>query len=163
MRLVVHGAGDARIVRSLAALAADHRDWFVFEEGHDDVLVHRLLAAGDVLVVPSRDEPCGTAQLAAMRYGTIPVVTAVGGLRDTVPDADWTDEGNGFVADRVESIALVSALFRAARLLADRRRKRALVRRIMELDWSWRAPAAEHAAVYAEVAAAVTSFQRNVR
>ena len=113
--------------------------------------------------MPSRDEPCGTDQMAAMRYGTIPVVTAVGGLRDTVPDADWSDDGNGFVADRVDSIALVSALFRAARLLADRRRKRALVRRIMELDWSWRAPAAEHVDVYAKVAAAVTSFQRNVR
>ena len=102
--------------------------------------------------MPSRDEPCGTDQLAAMRYGTIPVVTAVGGLRDTVPDADWTDEGNGFVADRVDSIALVSALFRAARLLADRRRRRALVRRIMELDWSWQCPAAEHLDLYRQVA-----------
>ena len=163
LRLVVHGAGEPRIARTFAALAADHRDWFAFEEGHDDGLIHRLLGAADLVIVPSRDEPCGTVQMAAMRYGTIPVVTSVGGLRDTVPDADWSDDGNGFVADRVDSVALVSALFRAARLLADRRRKRALVWRIMELDWSWRAPAAEHADVYAKLAAAVTSFQRNVR
>lgn len=152
LRLLVHAAGDQRIARTLAALAADHRAHFALVEGHEDSLRHLALGGADLLIVPSRDEPCGTDQLAAMRYGTIPVVTAVGGLRDTVPDADWTDEGNGFVADRVDSIALVSALFRAARLLADRRRRRAQVRRVMELDWSWRCPATEHAEVYARVA-----------
>ena len=81
----------------------------------------------------------------AMRYGTIPVVTAVGGLRDTVPDADCVRRRQRLRRrPGREPWPLVSALFRAARLLADRRRKPALVRRIMELDWSWRAPAAEH-------------------
>ena len=104
--------------------------------------------------------------MAAMRYGTIPVVTAVGGLRDTVPDADWSDDGNGFVADRVDASPSSSALFRAARLLADRRRKRALVRRIMELDWSWRGPgrrARSTSTPNVVAVRAVTSFQRDVR
>ena len=66
--------------------------------------------------MPSRFEPCGLTQMQAMRYGAIPVVTDVGGLHDTVPDADEHRDGNGFVADRAEAVALVSALFRAARL-----------------------------------------------
>jgi starch synthase len=88
----------------------------------------------------------------AMRYGTIPVVTGVGGLADTVPDADAHADGNGFVADQVDAVAFVAALFRAARRLADKRRRAALVKRIMALDWSWQAPAAEHLALYERVA-----------
>ena len=110
-----------------------------------------MFGGGDVFVMPSRFEPCGLAQMQAMRYGAIPVVTAVGGLRDTVPDVDARPDGHGFVADGVEPVAVVSALFRAARLLADRRRRPALVRRIMGHDWSWQAPATEHIALYRRI------------
>jgi len=89
----------------------------------------------------------------AMRYGAIPVVTPVGGLVDTVPDIDAGPDGHGFVADGVTGVGVVSALFRAARLLADRRRHVPLVRRIMELDWSWRDPAAQYVAEYRRVRA----------
>ena len=129
-------------------MAADHPDWFAFVEGYDEELSHRLFAAGDVYLMPSRFEPCGLTQMQAMRYGAIPVVTDVGGLHDTVPDADEDRDGNGFVADRAEAVAVVSALFRAARCLADRRRRPALVQRIMTRDWSWRAPAAEYIDLY---------------
>jgi starch synthase len=153
MRLVVLGSGDAVLAARLAALANDYPDWFGFVEGYDERRSHLLFGAADLYLMPSRFEPCGLAQMQAMRYGAIPVVTAVGGLRDTVPDADFTPKGNGFVADRVDSVAIVSAMFRAARRLADRRRRLTLVKRIMGLDWSWRGPAAEHVALYERLAA----------
>jgi starch synthase len=148
LRLAVLGAGDAKVAGGLAALAADYPDRFTFVEGYDEELSHRLFAAADVYLMPSRFEPCGLTQMQAMRYGAIPVVTDVGGLHDTVPDADEHSDGHGFVADRVDAVALVSALFRAARCLTDRRRRPALVRRIMARDWSWRGPTAEYIEVY---------------
>lgn len=154
MRLAVLGAGDATVAAALAALAADHPDRFAFVEGYDEELSHRLFAAADVYLMPSRFEPCGLTQMQAMRYGAIPVVTDVGGLHDTVPDADQQADGHGFVADRVDAVALVSGLFRAARCLTDRRRRSALVRRIMSLDWSWRGPAAAYIDLYRGLVAA---------
>jgi starch synthase len=151
MRLAVLGVGEASLARALAALATDHPARFGFVEAHDRPLAHRLFGGGDVLVMPSRFEPCGLAQMEAMRYGAIPVVTPVGGLVDTVPDVDACVEGNGIVADGVSSVGLTSALFRAARLLADRRRHLPLVRRIMGLDWSWREPAAAYRELYEDV------------
>ncbi|MET0578625.1 MAG: glycogen/starch synthase [Ilumatobacteraceae bacterium] len=156
MRLMVLGAGEAALAQSLAGLTADHRDRFAFVERYDEPLARLMFGGGDVFVMPSRFEPCGLAQMQAMRYGAIPVVTAVGGLRDTVPDVDAQPGGNGFVADAVEPVAVVSALFRAARLLADRRRHPALVRHVMAQDWSWRQPAAEHLARYGEISAVRT-------
>jgi starch synthase len=154
MRLVVLGVGDAELVRSLAGLAADHPDRFAFVERHDESLARRLFGGGDVFVMPSRFEPCGLAQMQAMRYGAIPLVTPVGGLVDTVSDVDASPDGRGIVAEAVDAVSIAAGLFRAARLLADRRRHEPLVRRIMGLDWSWREPGAEYAATYARLAAA---------
>jgi starch synthase len=151
MRLAVLGVGEASLARTLAALATDHRATLGFVEARDEPLAHRMFGGGDVFVMPSRFEPCGLAQMEAMRYGAIPVVTPVGGLVDTVPDIDACSEGNGIVADGVSSVGLTSALFRAARLLADRRRHLSVVRRVMGLDWSWRAPAAAYRDAYEDV------------
>jgi starch synthase len=148
LRLAVLGAGEAALAAELAAMTFEHPEQLAFVEGYDEELSHRLFAAADVYLMPSRFEPCGLAQMQAMRYGAIPVVTDVGGLHDTVPDADEHRDGNGFVADRVNAVAVVSALFRAARRLGDRRRRQALVRRIMKIDWSWRGPAVEYIKLY---------------
>ncbi len=154
LRLVILGVGDAGLARSLAVLAADHPATLAFAERYDERLAHRLFAGGDVFVMPSRFEPCGLAQMQAMRYGAIPVVTPVGGLVDTVPDVDGRPDGNsgfdgnGLVADSVDGVGVASALFRAGRLLADRRRRVPLVRRIMGLDWSWQHPAARYVEEY---------------
>jgi starch synthase len=101
--------------------------------------------------MPSRFEPCGLTQMQAMRYGAVPVVTATGGLVDTVVDADVERGGTGFVAGRVMSEDLLAALFRAARRLRDRRRVLTLRRRIMAIDWSWRSPAADYGRLYEEL------------
>jgi starch synthase len=153
-RLVVLGAGDASFARTLAGLAVDHPAHLAFVERYDEPLARLMFAAGDLYLMPSRFEPCGLAQMQAMRYGAIPVVTPVGGLVDTVPDIDESPDGHGLVADSVDPVGVVSALFRAARLLADRRRHQPLVRRVMAADWSWRDPAEQYLATYARIRAA---------
>ena len=101
LRLAILGSGDAELAAALAGLAAEHAGRFAFVDGYDERLSHLMFAAGDLYLMPSRFEPCGLTQMQAMRYGTIPVVTPVGGLLDTVPDADADRDGCGFVADRV--------------------------------------------------------------
>ena len=114
MRLAILGSGDAGLAAHLHRLADEHPTSFAFVEGYDESLSHLMFAGADAYLVPSRFEPCGLTQMQAMRYGAIPIVTAVGGLVDTVVDADLDRRGTGFVAGRVASEDLLAAMFRAA-------------------------------------------------
>jgi starch synthase len=152
MRLAVLGSGDAGLADHLHALATDHPDAFVFVEGYDEALSHLMFAGADLYLMPSRFEPCGLTQMQAMRYGAVPVVTAVGGLVDTVTDADLHRGGTGFVAGRTSSEDLIAALFRAQRRLRDKRRRAAIQKRIMAIDWSWREPGRKYIEIYRSLA-----------
>ena len=152
MRLAMLGSGDADLAGRLHELAAQHPEHFAFVEGYDESLSHLLFAGSDLYLMPSRFEPCGLTQMQAMRYGAIPVVTAVGGLVDTVPDADADPRGGlGFVAARARGEDVLAALFRAARRIRDPRRRGALQRRGMAVDWSWRVPALSYRALYRDL------------
>ena len=149
LRLAVLGSGERDLADRLAVLGDRFGDRFAFVEGYDESLAHLMFAGADLFVMPSRFEPCGLAQMQAMRYGAIPVVTAVGGLVDTVPDAERHPRvGRGFVASEPSVAALLSTLHRAVRRCGDRRRLETLRRRVMSVDWSWDAPAAEYRAIY---------------
>jgi starch synthase len=152
VRLGVLGSGDAALAAHLHELAGHHPANFAFVEGYDESLSHLMFAGTDLHLVPSRFEPCGLTQMQAMRYGAAPVVTAVGGLVDTVVDVDRTRQGTGFVAARATPEDMLAALFRAARRVRDRRRQATLQRRMMSVDWSWVRPAAAHADLYRAVA-----------
>ena len=151
-RLAVLGGGDADLAATLRR-AADHDPTRVaFVEGYDEALGHRLVAGADLLLMPSRFEPCGLTQMQAMRYGTIPVVHGVGGLVDTVTDADASPRaGTGFVAVRPDPVGLLDAWHRANRAVAQPARRDAIRRRGMTTDWSWEHPAAAHVALYEAV------------
>jgi starch synthase len=154
MRLAVLGSGDASLAATLHASAAVHPEWFAFVEGYDEALSHLMFAGADLFVMPSRFEPCGLTQMQAMRYGTIPIVTGVGGLVDTVPDADADRRnGRGFVAARPTSTDLLAAMFRAGRRITDGRRRTIVQRRGMAVDWSWSRAAAEYIALYEQLVA----------
>lgn len=153
MRLALLGSGDAALAGRLHDLAQEYPSTFVFVEGYDEALSHLMFAGGDLYVMPSRFEPCGLTQMQAMRYGAVPVVTAVGGLVDTVVDADLDAAGTGFVARHATAHDLLAALFRAERRLRDRRRRTAMRKRIMAIDWSWEAPALDYLALYRELLA----------
>jgi starch synthase len=148
LRLIVLGTGEADIAERLAAAAATDADWFSFVNSYDNPFAHLLHGGADVLLMPSRFEPCGLTQMQAMRYGAIPVVTDVGGLHDTVADADEVPDGTGFRAPAATSVAFTSALFRASRHLATARGRNALSTRGMKLDWSWKEPARQYGQLY---------------
>jgi starch synthase len=127
-----------------------------FEQGHgrlryrrdfDDPLGRRIYGAADLIVVPSRFEPCGLVQMISMRYGTVPIVHATGGLRDTVRDQRERG-GTGFVFDEPSAHALAAALRRAMDFRKDARAWRGLQLRGMRQDFSWDRAARKYAAVY---------------
>jgi len=153
MRLGILGSGDAVVAAELHRLAAAHPDHLAFVEGYDEALSHQMFAGADAFLMPSRFEPCGLTQMQAMRYGAVPIVTAVGGLVDTVPDVDVdARHGLGFVADHPETIDLLAAMFRAARRVKDKRRTATLQKRMMSRDWSWAGPARAYLDLYRELA-----------
>jgi starch synthase len=149
LQLAILGAGEDWLARQLHEAAVRHPASLAFVEGYDEALSHLLLAGGDLLVMPSRFEPCGLAQMQAMRYGTLPVVTDVGGLHDTVVDLDEDpDRGTGWRAAAAETAAFRAALGRAVAGWSDLPIRAAAQRRGMTADWSWAEPAAEHVELY---------------
>lgn len=151
-RLVLIGSGSPDLTRHAQDVAELHSDHVRVFAGYDERLAHLVVAGSDLLLVPSRFEPCGLTQMQAMTCGTLPVVTNVGGLRDTVTDTDRAPRlGTGFVADRPTSMSLLDAVHRAARGWANPRRRTAVQRRGMLADWSWATPAQHYLDLYDEV------------
>ncbi len=148
-RLAVLGSGSAELAGDLAAAAAADPDRVWFVDGYDEPLAHRLFAGSNLFLMPSRFEPCGLAQMQAMAYGSIPVVTDVGGLHDTVIDADADRaRGTGFVSASVDTAGLVDGLHRAVRAWRHPQRRAGIQARGMGHDWSWAEPAARHIELY---------------
>ena len=139
-RMVLLGSGE-RALADAARQAASISERFVFSDGYDEGLSHRIFAGCDLYLMPSRFEPAGLTQMQAMRYGTIPVVTDVGGLHDTVIDADADPAaGTGFVAKEVSTASMADALERAVKAWRSTRRRGEIRRRGMSQDWSWALP-----------------------
>lgn len=152
-QVFIAGDGDSSIVSSIEAAVARHEGRAVFVRAASEPLVHRMFAAADVVLVPSRYEPCGLVQMYAQRYGALPVVRATGGLVDTVIDCDAKLEtGTGFVFLEPTAEELLGATERAlaARALSQ---WRGLVRRVMRLDRGWEGPARRYEQIYRSVRA----------
>ena len=136
----------------LAARAARPVDVHL-EIGYDEELAHLIYAGTDFLVMPSLYEPCGLTQMIALRYGAVPVVRAVGGLKDTVFDWDFSERPprlrNGFVFEHPDHIGLDSALDRALGLWHEESGLfRELVMQGMACDYSWNHPGQRYLDVY---------------
>jgi starch synthase len=152
-QLVILGSGDAELVAALQQLAERYPGRIGFENDYNAELGHLIFAGADLLLMPSRFEPCGLAQMQAMEYGTIPVVTAVGGLCDTVIDADLDpDHGTGFVSQSVDTAGIVDSIHRACRAWTSTKRRAAIRWRGMSIDWTWTGPAKTYEALYREIA-----------
>jgi starch synthase len=151
-RLVVLGSGEAWLAGALSEAAERYVGRVAFVDGYHADLAHQIFAGADLFVMPSRFEPCGLAQMQAMAYGTLPVVTDVGGLHDTVVDADADPElGTGITAHVPSAAAITDALWRAVLLWRDKPRRTRAQRNGMAHDWSWKAPAAEHRQIYRDL------------
>ncbi|MEX2030495.1 MAG: glycogen/starch synthase [Anaerolineales bacterium] len=145
--LVLLGSGAPDLEALAQAFRARHPDRVALKIGFDSGLSRRIYSSADILLVPSRYEPCGVAQMIAMRYGALPLVRATGGLKDTVRDAEERG-GTGFVFGPAEPDALAACVLRAIRAFGNRRRWRAMQLRAMAQDFSWARSAAEYLALY---------------
>jgi starch synthase len=141
-QLALLGSGDPAMEQAFLAAAAAHPGEVAVRIGYDETLAHRVIAGADMILVPSRFEPCGLTQLYGMRYGTLPLVRRVGGLADTV------DEATGFVFDEASADALVGAARHAFLTLRGPARWRAMQQAAMARDHSWSAAAARYMALY---------------
>src|SRR5215471_9613057 len=154
-QLAMLGAGDGDLEQDFMSFAADHKGQAAVEIGYDDTLSHLIIGGSDIVVVPSRFEPCGLTQLYALRYGTLPLVRRVGGLADTVVDATSVslaeDTATGFAFDEATPQALLAALNRAADLFQERGLWLQVMRRAMSQDFSWRTAARKYVALYQEL------------
>ena len=145
----VLGAGDPRYEALLRELAAVHPDRFVVKIGFDESLAHLIEGAADMFLMPSRFEPCGLNQMYSMRYGTVPVVRATGGLDDTVTDYnDAAGTGNGFKFEPYTPAALLGALERAKTVFANPSNWKKLQLAGMRQDFSWDRSAREYVKLY---------------
>lgn len=151
LQLVALGTGHARYERLFRELAAT-TDNVRVHIGFDSALSHRIYAGSDFFLMPSAFEPGGLGQLIALRYGTLPIVHATGGLADTVTDLDAEPErGNGLSFTDYSAAALLDTLRRALRLYDEQERWPALVARAMAYDSRWSASARAYSDLYQRV------------
>jgi starch synthase len=151
IQLAVLGSGDADLQEGYRSAAQAHAGMVGAVIGYDEALAHLIQAGSDALVVPSRFEPCGLTQLCALRYGAVPIVSRVGGLEDTVADADATGEATGFKFAPVTTDGLASALLRAHAAFRDKDAWRKIQTNGMSTDVSWRSRASRYADLYREI------------
>jgi len=140
--LVALGTGEARYEQMFRDAAATHPDRIACYIGYSEPLAHKIEAGADMFLMPSWYEPCGLNQMYSLRYGTVPVVRATGGLHDTV------DESTGFKFYEYSSRALLDALRAAVAVYGRREVWQAMMLRGMAKDFSWAASAAQYAALY---------------
>jgi starch synthase len=151
-QLALLGAGDAPIEAALQTIAAAHPGRFGLRIGYDEALAHLIQGGADALLVPSRFEPCGLTQLCALRYGSVPVVARVGGLADTVIDANEAALAAGVATGvqfaPVTATGLEAAITRTLALWREPHAWRRLQANGMATDVGWDRPAAQYAALY---------------
>ena len=151
-RLVVLGSGDATLESALRAAAERHPERVAVRIGHDEGLAHLMQGGCDAILVPSRFEPCGLTQLCALHYGCVPVVARVGGLADTVIDANDAALKAGVATGIQFSAISPEGVLGAVRKTVALYRQPAVWRRMqlagMRCDVGWQSSAAEYAALY---------------
>jgi starch synthase len=149
LRVAVLGRGEPRLEAALRDAAARAPGRVAFRCAFDPTLAHRIQAGADVLLMPSRYEPCGLTQLVALRYGTVPVVSATGGLVDTVIDmASAPQQATGFWCEPDSPESLREAVERALSVYSSPQAWPALMRRGMAQDFSWTRSAARYVHLY---------------
>jgi len=151
-KLAVLGSGDHPLEGAFLAAADRHRGRVGAHIGYDEPLSHLMQAGGDAILIPSRFEPCGLTQLYGLRYGCVPVVARVGGLADTVIDANEAAVGAGAATGVVfapsDPLALHGGIARTIRLYGDRAVWQAMQRAGMRGDFSWKHSAAQYAGLF---------------
>lgn len=148
-QVIILGTGPKKIKQILTTFAKKYPDHFLFVPTFDERLARRIYAGADMLVIPSKFEPCGLTQMIAMRYGTIPIVRKTGGLADTV-----TDGKTGFVFDQYNGTALLKKLKEALALWETNPKAwKRMIERCMRKDFSWLSSARKYKKLYGKLIA----------
>ncbi|MBQ4819444.1 glycogen/starch synthase [Aquimarina sp. MMG016] len=140
------GSGDPAVEKQLEELKKQFQGRYNAHIGYDEELSHKIYAGADFLLMPSRVEPCGLNQMYALRYGTVPVVRRVGGLKDTVVDIG--DNGFGICHDQVLVWDVCYSIKRAINLYNDQEHYKKIQKKIMKIDHSWNRSAQEYVDLY---------------
>lgn len=149
MAVIILGSGDAEYENFFRAAEQRYKGRLCAYIAYREDLAHRIYAAADYLLMPSRFEPCGLAQMIAMRYGTLPIVRETGGLKDTViPYNKYTGAGTGFSFANYNAHEMADAVRRALAVYRDKTEMAALVAQAMAADFSFDRAAAGYSALY---------------
>ena len=158
--LVVLGSGDERIQEAIENAAKRYPGKVGLKIGFDEPLAHRIMAGVDIFLIPSRYEPCGLTQMYALKYGTVPVVRATGGLDDTIVQYNLeTEEGNGFKFEAFDAASFLEAIQQALHVFQDPSNWRNLMANGMKADFSWDRSAEHYLALYRSVVEGVSFRQ----
>ena len=151
-QLVLLGAGDADIQQGFLAAAAEYPGQVGVQIGYHEAFSHRIMGGADVIMVPSRFEPCGLTQLYGLKYGTLPLVRRTGGLADTVNDSSLENLADGiasgFVFEDSNAWSLLRAIRRAFVLWSRPSLWRYVQRQAMGMDFSWQVAAVAYRDLY---------------
>jgi len=151
--LIILGTGDEKIQNALIAARERYPSFLGLKIAFDDRVAHKIMAGCDILLIPSRYEPCGLTQMYSLKYGTIPLVRATGGLDDSVQEFH-TDrgEGNGFKFEDYSARALLDAARRAIKVYDKKSSWDRLIQKAMAADFSWDRSAREYLTLYQKIA-----------
>ncbi len=147
-RMIFLGTGLPELEQMVRKLEQKYPDRIRSIVRFDAPLSHRIYSGADMLLLPSRYEPCGLAQMIAMRYGCIPVARATGGLNDTITDAIVNKSGTGFLFSEALPEALMRAIYNGLDVYSNQNRWRAMQRRCMQQDFSWEESARRYQRLY---------------
>lgn len=149
VKLCILGEGDPEITEKLMTAQIEFSGKLSINVTYDENMSHLFEAGSDIFLMPSKYEPCGLNQVYALRYGTVPIVSAVGGLLDTVEDYDpQIDNGTGFVMENLSGNSLLDSVKRVIELYKDREKWTAMQKRIMKEDFSWEISAKRYLDIY---------------
>jgi starch synthase len=152
LQMVVLGSGEPRYERFLVSAARSFPDQIAVRTDFDEPLAHQIEAGADIFLMPSLYEPCGLNQMFSLKYGTIPIVRAVGGLRDTVEDYDAEKStGTGFAFEPYDPAAMIATVDRGLRVFEEKKAWTALRHRAMLMDFSWDRSARAYGNLYEQL------------
>jgi starch synthase len=144
---LILGSGEKGVESALQALQEPWVGYYNSQIGYNEKLSHQMYAGADFLLMPSRVEPCGLNQLYAMRYGTVPVVRSIGGLKDTVTDVE-DPGGYGITFKQADAEDIIYSIGRALELYQDKKKLQEIRVRMMKINTSWETSAAKYTEVY---------------
>lgn len=146
INILILGYGDKEIENELSELLSKHKGNFNIHLGYNEELAHKVYAASDYILIPSRTEPCGLNQMYAMRYGTVPIVRRTGGLKDTI--IDFEENGNGICFEQATVESICSSVQRALDLYHNKEKLYQLRINGMKTDHSWENVSQEYFELY---------------